>query len=245
MSKTLLFGATGGCGSQALKHLLERGQPCVAIVRDKTRLPAAYQDHTLLQVVVAPDGHLILNDAELERHLADCNSVISCVGHTLSFRGIFGKPKDLCVETTRRVCEAIQRLKPASPVKYIVVSTEGVDRPDGLDPQRGGVGERCVLWILEQLLPPHIDNVKNAAYLHKKVSGTNNPFVEFCAVRPSSMIDGDETQYTLHEVLQNGIFNAGKTTRANVGCFMADLVTKPDVWAQWNEKWPQILNVPK
>jgi hypothetical protein len=245
MSTTLVFGATGGCGSQALKVLLERGKPCIAVVRDAGRLPQAYRSgHHLLQVVVVPEGHLTMDDAELEGHLAKCDSVVSCVGHNLTFRGIYGKPKDLCVQTTRRVCEAIQRLKPTTPVKYVVVSTEGVDRPDGLDPKRASRAERIILWLLEKMLPPHLDNVKNAAYLHNKVSGINNPSVDFCAVRPSDMVDGDVTQYTLHERLQNGIFNAGKTTRANVGHFMADLVTKPDVWASWKGNWPQILNVP-
>lgn len=186
-----------------------------------------------------------MDDAELEALLVGCDTVISCLGHSLSVRGVFGKPRDLCVKTTQRVCEAIQRIKPAAPVKYIVISTEGVSRPDGLDPKRASLAERALLWLLERLLPPHYDNVKNAAYLHSQVGSGHNRFVDFVAVRPSNMIDGDELEYTLHERLQNGIFNAGKTTRANVGRFMADLVTEPDVWTTWKGKWPQILNVPE
>jgi nucleoside-diphosphate-sugar epimerase len=244
MKSTLIFGATGGIGSQVLTRLLEGGTPCIVIVRSEARLPQAYRSgHSLLTTVVTPDGHLAMNDAELDDHLRRCDAVVSCVGHNISCAGIFGSAsKDLCVNTTRRVCEAIQRLQ--SPVKYIVVSTEGVSRPDGLDPKLRGLLERLVLWLLEVLLPPHADNVKNAAYLHCEVGRGNNGLVEFCAVRPSDLVDGEETRYALHEVLQNGIFNAGKTTRANVGSFMADLVTKPSIWAQWKGKWPHILDAP-
>ena len=80
----------------------------------------------------------------------------------------------------------------------------------------------------------------------RQVSGSNNRFVDFVAVRPSDLIDGEETSYTLHERLQNGIFNAGTTTRANVGRFMADLVTDTQLWTEWKGKWPHILNaIPK
>ena len=44
------------------------------------------------------------------------------------------------------------------------------------------------------------------------------------------------------ETLQNGIFNAGTTSKANVGQFMADLVTDEGVWSTWKGKYPQILN---
>ena len=47
---------------------------------------------------------------------------------------------------------------------------------------------------------------------------------------------------TLHDTLQNGIFNAGATARANVGEFMADLVTKPGIWQRWKNSFPHILD---
>ena len=183
-----------------------------------------------------------MKDSELEGLLSRCDTVVSCLGHTLSIKGVYGKPRNLCVLTTQRVCGAIRRLKPATPIRYIVVSTEGVSRPDGLDPKRTSITERVLLRLLELLLPPHGDNVKNAAYLHSQVQG--DPCVQFVAVRPSNLVNGDESQYAIYPTLQNGIFNAGTTTRANVGSFMADLVTEPDVWKAWKGKWPHILNAP-
>jgi len=34
--------------------------------------------------------------------------VASCLGHVMSFKGIFGEPKKLCTHATRRLCNAIE-----------------------------------------------------------------------------------------------------------------------------------------
>ena len=66
--------------------------------------------------------------------------------------------------------------------------------------------------------------------------------MEFVAVRPSDLVDAPPSEFNLFDTLQNGIFNAGKTSRANVGKFMADLVTDSVVWCRWRNSWPHILN---
>ncbi len=239
MTKVLIFGATGGIGSHALVRLLDSGVAVTAIVRDESRLPAAAKGHAQLSVVVARDGHL---NMELEPYVRGCSAIVSCVGHPLSRKGIWGEPKRLCVDTTRKVCEAVRALSPAAPMKYIVINTEGVDRVDGADPRRG-LMERIVLGLLYYALPPHADNMATVAYLHNEVAGERNPHVEFCAVRPSDLTDKvPATEYSLNATLQNGIFAPGSTRRVNVGHFMADLATKPDVWAQWKERYPHILD---
>ena len=80
--------------------------------------------------------------------------------------------------------------------------------------------------------------------MSQKVSGGRNPHVEFCAVRPSNLVDAPErpSEFSAHATLQNGIFNAGATTRANVGSFMADLVTEGDVWERWKDSYPHIID---
>tara|TARA_B100000795_G_scaffold204888_1_gene158455 strand:+ start:218 stop:379 length:162 start_codon:yes stop_codon:yes gene_type:complete len=40
-----------------------------AIVRSADRLPAEARGHELLTVVVVPDGHLLLSDAEMAEHM--------------------------------------------------------------------------------------------------------------------------------------------------------------------------------
>ena len=117
-----------------------------------------------------------------------------------------------------------------------------MDHPAGADAATltRGSAERCLLWLLSWALPPHADNMSVVDYLHKEARG--NPHVEFVAVRPSDMIDADESAYELHATLQNGIFDAGTTSRANVGAFMADLATDKDVWDAWRGTYPQILD---
>ncbi len=238
--QVLLFGGTGGCGSQALVRLLQRGIEVTVIVRSEVRIPDSVKGHKLLTVVLAPGGHLCMDRSELMELLRPCSHVISCLGHRLTFKGMCGSPRTLCTDTVRLICELTQQLGPASPLRLIVVNTEGCDRLDGADPRRG-CGERLLLSCLWCCLPPHRDNVGVMHYLSRKAS--SNSAIEFCAVRPSDMIDDEGCEFTLHETLQNGIFNAGTTRRANVGAFMADLVTKSNLWETWKNKFPHILDV--
>ena len=286
----LLFGATGGCGSQVLTRLLRRGVLVTAVVRSAERLSDDVKSHDNLTVVVFPNGHLFagttrkddgkddgnaLNDSftrRLDRYVRECECVVSCLGHNLTLKGMFGRPRQLCVETVRQVCDAVARQKGGrkdiasseeeeeqkkedentttntnnEPLRLIVVSTEGVSRFDGADPKRGAL-ERALLKALYFLLPPMKDNVEVVRFLHelKETNETSTPshrVVEFCAVRPSDMRDGEESPHEAHAELQNGLFDAGNTTRANVGAFIADLVTKPETWARWRNAFPHLLD---
>ena len=245
--KVLLLGATGGCGSQVLTRLLDRAVPTTVIVRDVGRLPGDTASNELLTVVIEPRGHLAMSPDDFGALVQGCDSVVSCVGHNMSCAGICGRPRRLCLETTVKVFDAVKSMTEqqvnSKKVKFIVISTEGVDHPGGLDRStlNRGCGERFCLWLLSWMVPPHADNMQVVQFLDANSGSSNNP-VEFCAVRPSDMIDGEETSYTTHPTLQNGIFNAGTTRRANVGAFMADLVTDEQLWQQWRGTYPQLLD---
>ena len=124
-------------------------------------------NHKLLTVVVVPDGHLAMSDTAMAGHMRGCGAVISSLGHTLTLRGVYGAPRQLCTDSVRQLCRVAEQLQPENPIRLIVISTEGVDRPDGADPPRGR-GERLVLWLLWLLLPPHADNMAVADYLHRE-----------------------------------------------------------------------------
>ena len=240
--RVLVLGATGGCGGPAVGRLLERGAAVTAVVRSAGRLPPAVRGHPRLRVVEAPGGHLGL---DLREHLAGVQAVVSSLGHKLTPRGIWGPPWRLCRDTVRQVAAACRDLEaPGAPVRLIVVSTEGVSRPDGADPPRG-FGERLLLGALSLLLPPVADNEATLAVLAQEVAGDLNPFVEFCAVRPSDMDDGERSEYALHETLQHGAFaGAGASSRANVGHCLAELAVDDALWARWRGRWPHLLNAP-
>jgi hypothetical protein len=51
------------------------------------------------------------------------------------------------------------------------------------------------------------------------------------------------TEFELHvSPTRSAIFDAGKTSRINVGHFMADLIAEPEIWQQWKGQMPVIYN---
>ena len=103
--------------------------------------------------------------------------------------------------------------------------------------------QKCVIGLLRLLLPPHVDNERAADYLRTQI-GQKNQFVELIAVRPDGLIDNQEvTEYTIHpSPIRSAIFDAGKTSRINVGNFMANLINDVDLWNKWKGQMPVIYN---
>jgi hypothetical protein len=238
MSTVLLVGGTGRTGRRVLEQLLRRGVRVRAIVRAAHKLPADAAQHQDLAVVEA--DLLSLGDAELRRHVLGCDAAISCLGHVISVRGVFGPPRDLVTEAATRLCRAIAGVQPAKPVKFILMSSVSVNRPGGLDTRRGSF-ERAFLWMLRGLIPPANDNQKAADYLYSGV-GMDSPFVQWVAVRPDSLLDGDVSGYALHEGLISSLARPDSTNRANVAHFMCELAANPAAWKDWAGKLPVIVN---
>jgi uncharacterized protein YbjT (DUF2867 family) len=234
----LLLGATGRTGGRVLTQLLARGVAVRAIVRSAKRLPPKATQDPNLTVIEA--SLLSLTDEELQRLLRGCDAVVSCLGHVLSFRGVFGQPRDLVARATARGCRAIEALRPETPVKFALMSSVSVNRPGGLDTRRGR-GERAVVWLIRGLLPPAKDNQRAADFLQEEV-GTSHRYVQWVAVRPDSLLDGDVTEYTLHEGLVNSLRAPGSSNMANVAHFMCELVTNAGLWERWRGKAPVIVN---
>jgi len=235
----LLVGGTGRTGTRVLQQLLTRGVSVRAMVRPGRKVPASDADNPGLTVIEA--NLLSLRDEDLQCHLRGCDAVISCLGHVLSLKGIFGPPLDLVTRATTRLCRGIETLRPPTPVKFILMSSVSVTRPGNLDARRGPL-EKAFLRLLCGVLPPAKDNQRAADFLLGQI-GASNPFVEWAAVRPDSLLPGDVSEYTLHEGLVNSLFAAGSTNMANVAHFMCELVTNPETWADWKAKLPVIVNV--
>jgi nucleoside-diphosphate-sugar epimerase len=241
MSTVLLLGGTGRTGGRVLEQLLSRGVDVRAIVRSAERLPAGVAANPALTVI--EDDLLSLSDDELRRHIAGCDAVISCLGHNINLKGVFGPPRDLVTQAVSRVCGAIQALHPAEAVKVIVMSTVSVNRSDRLDTRRGA-GERAVLAVMRGLVPPAKDNQTAADFLAGSI-GTRSQFVRWVTVRPDTLREGDVTEYTLHEGLVASLAKADDTNMANVAHFMCELVTDPKAWDAWQGKLPVIVNAAK
>lgn len=234
----LVVGATGRTGRLVLQQLLSRGVHVRAIVRSSAKLPADVVGNPNLVVIEAPV--LSLREDELQEHLRGCDAILSCLGHVISLAGIFGSPRDLVTRTVTRLCRAVEALGPPAPVKVILMSSVSVNRPGHQDVRRSAF-ERAFLWVLRALLPPSKDNQRAADFLIEQI-GQNNACVEWTAVRPDTLLEGDVSEYTVHEGLVNGLFSPGSTNMGNVAHFMCELATRPDAWAKWNGKLPVIVN---
>jgi nucleoside-diphosphate-sugar epimerase len=236
---TLVVGASGATGRLLVEQLLNRGLIVKAIVRSPDKLPEALKNHDRLSVIQA--SVLDLSDAEMAQHVDGCVAVASCLGHNISLKGIYGHPRRLVIDATRRLCNAIKANKSEVPTKFVLMNTAGNSNRDLHEPI--SFGQRCVIGLLRLLLPPHVDNENAADYLRTKI-GQNDGATEWAAVRPDNLTDEERvTAYEVHSSpIRSAIFDAGLTSRINVGHFMADLITDDDTWNKWKGQMPVIYN---
>ena len=235
----LIVGASGATGRLLTEELLNRGQFVKVIVRSPDKLPTAIKNHDNLTVIQA--SVLDLSDAELAQHVKGCDAVASCLGHNMTFKGIYGHPRKLVTDATRRLCDAIRANAPEKPAKFVLMNTTGNRNRDLDEPIP--FAQKFVVGLLRLLLPPHSDNEQAADYLRSKI-GQNDKLIEWAVVRPDSLIDEDEvTPYEVHSSpIRSAIFDPGQTSRINVGHFMADLITADDIWQKWQGQMPVIYN---
>lgn len=239
--KTLIVGASGATGSQLVNQLLIQGNEVKIIVRSTQNLPESFFDNDKVQIIIA--SILELSDEEISKHVSGCDSVASCLGHNLTWKGIYGQPRKLVTDATQRLCNTIKANNPDHPIKYVLMNTSGNQNRDIKEPI--SFAQKCVIGLLRLLLPPHVDNEKAADYLRIQI-GQNNKLIEWVVVRPDNLIDEKEvTIYEVHQSpIRSAIFNAGKTSRINVGHFMANLINDNDLWNKWEGQMPVIYNKP-
>jgi nucleoside-diphosphate-sugar epimerase len=235
----LVVGGTGRTGGRVVEQLLGRGVDVRAIVRSADRLPPAVVGNPRLTVVEA--DLLSMSDEELTGQVRGCDAIVSCLGHVINVAGIFGPPRDLVVQAARRLCRSIEASKPAEPVRFILMSTVSVNDPRGTDARRGGFEKAC-LWTLRGVVPPSRDNQQASDFLCGDV-GPDDPYVQWVVVRPDTLLEGEVSEYAVHEHLVSGLFKPDNTDRANVAHFMCELVTDQGTWDDWKGKLPVVVNV--
>lgn len=236
---TFVLGATGATGSLLVKQLLDRDIRVKVIVRSPDKLSEEIRNHTNLSVIHA--SVLDLDDNALAQHVNGCDAVASCLGHNMSFQGLYGHPRKLVTDATSRLCNAIKANNPDQPVKFVLMNTAGNSNRN-LSEQIS-FAQRCVIWLVRLLLPPHADNEQAADYLRVEI-GQNDPMIEWAVARPDNLIDDSEvTEYEVHaSPIRSAIFDPGTTSRINVGNFMANLIADRDTWNKWKGQMPVIYN---
>jgi uncharacterized protein YbjT (DUF2867 family) len=236
--RVLILGATGRTGGRVLTQLLDRGVPVRVIVRSADRLPAGTESNPLLSVVVA--DVLSLPTGQLRRHLEGCDTVISCLGHPLSARGIFGKPRDLVERAVRNVRTAVAGSPRSVPVRLILMSSVSVNQPGQADARRGRV-ERACLAVIRGAVPPSRDNQRAADFLFREV-GAADPKLQWVVVRPDTLTEGDVGEYQAHDGIVASLFRPDRTRMAEVAHFMCDLTIDQDAWQRWRGRMPVIVD---
>jgi nucleoside-diphosphate-sugar epimerase len=236
---TLVVGANGATGRLLVEQLLNHGEKVKVIVRSADKLTEESKNHENLSVLQA--SLLELSDADLAAYVRGCDAIALCLGHNMTLKGIYGHPRRLVTDATRRLCQAVAANKPEKTVRFVLMNTAGNSNRD--IPEQVSFAQRCVMALIRLLLPPHVDNEKAADYLRTQI-GKNDSQIEWAVVRPDTLID--ETMVDEYKVYssptRSAIFNAGTTSRINVGHFMAHLLTEDDTWAAWKGKMPVIYN---
>lgn len=235
----LVAGASGATGRQLVEHLLKMGQKVKIIVRSPEKLPGSWKNNNQLSIIKANVSEISEN--EMANYVRDCDAVASCLGHNLTWKGIYGRPRKLVTGAVRLICDAIKKNSPQKPVKFVLMNSAGNRNRDLNEPI--SFTQRVVIALLRLLLPPHPDNEKAADFLRKNI-GQNNAFIEWVAVRPDSLINHYKvTEYTLHaSPTSSALFKPGTSSRINVGHFMATLIVENDLWNKWKGQMPVIYN---
>jgi len=219
--------------------LLNRGHEVVAVVRSADRLPESVRKHPLLKTIQA--SILELSDMQLAELTMDCDAIVSCLGHNLSWKGVLGPPYRLVTKVAQGLLRASTNDDRKTPARFILMSSAGIRNPD--QGEQISFAQQLVIQLLRLFIPPHADNEKAAALLRNTV-GPHSGTIEWVAVRPDTLIDDpDISPYSLHRSpTRSAIYHAGKTSRINVASFMADLIEQEDLWSQWKGKMPVIYN---
>lgn len=235
----LVVGASGATGKHLVNQLLILGNKVKIIIRSNDNLPKSWDNNDDLQIIIASISEL--SDKEMSDYTNDCDAIASCLGHNLTWKGIYGKPRKLVTDVTKRLCNAIKINNPKKPIKYVLMNTSGNSNRDLNEPI--SFAQKNIIGLLRLFLPPHVDNEKASDYLRTQI-GPNNQFIEWVAVRPDDLINEDiVTKYNVYpSPIRSAIFNAGKISRINVGHFMAELINSNELWLKWKGQMPVIYD---
>ena len=237
--KILVVGGTGATGRLFVNELLSHGHKVTIIVRKTDMIDTYFKDRSNLTVIAG--NVLDMDSVKLRELVKDVDAIGSCIGHNLTVKGIFGKPRKLVTESIRRLCNAVQESDHKKPVKFVLMNTTGNKNRDMRE--KLSLCEEIVMSLIRTLVPPHSDNEHAAEYLRSSI-GKNNKNIEWVVVRPDTLVNEDNTsEYTVFDSpIRSPLFDAGKTSRINVGHFMAELLNNETQWNEWKGKMPVIYN---
>lgn len=239
MQTILIIGASGATGKHLVEQILEAGHKAKIIIRPTSSIPDNWEIKKNLTIIKRNLAEISVK--EMSEYILDCQAAASCLGHNLTLKGIFGKPRRLVTDSVKLLCDAVLQNIPAELIKVVLMNTAGNSNRDINEPI--SVAHKIVNVLLRTFIPPHPDNEHAADYLRVKV-GQDNPYIEWVVVRPDTLINDDiVSEYSIHKSpTRSPLFNPGKTSRINVANFMAKLIANADLWDEWKGQMPVIYN---
>jgi nucleoside-diphosphate-sugar epimerase len=264
----LVVGATGATGKHVVQQLLDhQGHHHIrvkTIVRSQERMMEAlkksdddddYKDRLFIKQA---SSLLDMTDDELSEQVADVDAVVSCLGHTPDYAGVFGPEyRYLVLNVTRRLTTALQKQASKdynnnnnkTTKRFILMSSDGVVNPAGTDGIRPW-SVRTLLAVIRYLVPPHRDNEAAAQYVYDHFPpAAAASLVEWVVVRPTDLVNENKDRsvndrYILKSqpAIDEGLFGGGVriATRSNVARCMVDLLTNASLWNEWKFQMPCI-----
>ncbi|KAL3943349.1 MAG: hypothetical protein SGBAC_002590 [Bacillariaceae sp.] len=234
--KVLVVGATGATGKHVVQMMLDAGHKVIAIVRSKESMLQKLKDKKYDDQLTIHEASIMkMKQEDLVEATKGCNFVVSCLGHNITFKGMYVQDHKLCTDAAKRLTEAMP-----SSCKFILMGTDAV-ADSRVDPPRT-ILERLVIFMLRYLLPPQADNEGVVAYLLGDTS------FEWVNVRPTTLTTEEEAngKYTVAETTANApVFGDQTVSRNNVAHFMVVLMTKKDTYTKYLHKMPVVVDIPE
>lgn len=234
----LVLGGNGATGYQVIKQLLKNNVNVKTIVRNPEKLKSLGNQENL---EIITDSILDMDNLKLSAVLYDVDAVVSCLGHNITFAGIWGKPHKLVTDAIQKIHESIKMKETKKVKKLILMNTTACLDVDAQE--KFTTPERIVMAIMRFLLPPQKDNEQAVKYV-KSFIGKNDQDIEWVVVRPDTLVNEEEvTYYTAHNSpVRSPVFNSGRTSRINVGNFIMSLLCDNEQWEKWRYRMPVIYN---
>ncbi len=222
------------------KKLLKDGGDVKVIVRSAEKFALMVQSQDHLTVIEA--SLLELSPELLAQYVQECEAIISCLGHNITLKGIWGAPSKLVRDAVSVLTQAVTDNDPGDKVRFVLMNTSGNINKDLNEVIRPL--HKVILTVIRLLVPPQRDNEAAANLLRLEI-GQNHPYLEWVAVRPDGLIDEEKvTEYEIYpSPIRSAILDPGKTSRINVADFMCRLAEDSDLWTRWHGQMPVMYNM--
>ena len=253
---TLVLGGTGATGRYVVHQLLRLNRRVHVVVRSKRRMIEAMKDidflsnisnrfpiendegndnaATMYPLLTIIEGSVVdLTDQQIKEYCNNVEFVVCCLGHSSSFKGIYGHPRRFVSDTVERFSTVLAS-STGLKRKFIVMTSDGVPHPSD-DPY--GFWLRTIMGCIRRCVPPHADNEAVGIYFNNLIGAGN---MEWIMVRPTNLTNGPVTRYKLHNKPMGLIFGKQVVTRANVAKFMVDLIIDPSLFNEYRFRMPVV-----